>query len=76
MFETSHPSLNPLWRRILVVVVALGWAGFEQYNGNTGWAMLFLAFGAWMGWSLLIAYVPAPEADASKTRERDGKDER
>ena len=56
MFDFSHPFFRPLWRRILIVAVALGWALFEAVTGNPGWAVVFGALGAVALWGLLIAY--------------------
>lgn len=46
---------RPLWVRILVVALALGWAATEFVTGSAGWGMLFLALGAYAGWAFLTA---------------------
>ena len=56
MFDFSHPFFRPLWRRILIVAVALGWALFEAVTGNPGWAVVFGALGAVALWGLLVSY--------------------
>ncbi len=56
MFDFSHPFFRPLWRRIVIVAVALGWALFEAVTGSPGWALIFGALGAVALWGLLIAY--------------------
>jgi predicted MFS family arabinose efflux permease len=58
MFDFSHPFFRPLWVRLLVVAVALGWALTEAVGGNPGWALIFLAIGAVAVWGLLLAYDP------------------
>ena len=66
MFDVSKPWYRPLWRRLAVAFVTLGWGAFEFANGNQGWAVLFLAIGAWVVWSLLLTYrAPADEPHAS-----------
>lgn len=67
MFDFSHPAFRPLWLRIVVVAVALGWAAFEALTGALVWAMVFGALGAAAAWGLLIAYEP-PESDAPSNR--------
>jgi hypothetical protein len=56
MFDFSHPFFRPLWRRVVIVAVALGWALFEAVTGSPGWALIFGALGAVALWGLLIAY--------------------
>ncbi|MBV0912287.1 hypothetical protein [Anianabacter salinae] len=63
MFDLRVRFFNPLWRRVLTVAVALGWAAVELASGNPGWAMLFGAAGAWSGYILLLTWVPVTEKD-------------
>ena len=56
MFDFTHPFFRPLWRRLLVVAVALGWALNEAVGGNPGWAIIFGAIGVTALWRLLIVY--------------------
>lgn len=58
MFDFSHPVFRPLWVRLLVVAVALGWALIEAVGGSPGWALIFGAIGAVAVWGLLITYDP------------------
>lgn len=58
MFDLRHPFFNPLWRRVLTVAVALGWAVVELVGGNPGWAALFAAAGFWAGYNLLVGWTP------------------
>ena len=52
LLDASHPFFNPLWRRIAVVVFALG---------ETVWALFFGAIGLYCAWALLLAYEPAKD---------------
>ena len=61
LLDASHPFFNPLWRRIAVVVFALGWAAFEYSLGETVWALFFGAIGLYCAWALLLAYEPAKD---------------
>lgn len=54
--DLDHPMLRPLWRRLALVALCLGWAGLEIARGAYLWAGLFGAMGLWAAWELLIAY--------------------
>ncbi|WP_434291046.1 DUF3329 domain-containing protein [Celeribacter sp. SCSIO 80788] len=56
MFEFDHPLYRPLWVRALLVLVILGWGGFELLTGSPGWAMMFLSLGVFLIWALLIRF--------------------
>lgn len=56
--DSGHPFFRPLWRRVAVVLVCLGWGLFEFVSGSPFWGMLFTGAGAYAAWELLIAYAP------------------
>lgn len=63
MFDLQVPFFIPLWRRILTVAVALGWAGVEVVAGSHGWAILFGALGIYAAWQFFVVWDPKdPEA--------------
>ena len=70
MFDFSHPAFRPLWLRIAVVAVALGWAAFEALAGAPVWALVFGALGAAAAWGLLIAYEPPASDDPSNRKDK------
>ncbi len=45
MFNLSVPFFLPLWRRVVLVVICVGWAGVEFLTGTPFWGVLFLAMG-------------------------------
>lgn len=53
--DTDHPMLRPLWVRILLVAICLGWAAFEFIGGSGTWGAVFLALGAYAAWGFFIA---------------------
>lgn len=40
-FDLKHPSLKPLWVRILAVALSAGWAVAELFIGSPFWAIPF-----------------------------------
>ncbi len=52
--DADHPFFQRVWVRWLSALLPLGWAGLELSWGNTGWAMLFGAVGAWAFWVLIV----------------------
>ena len=56
LLDASHPFFRSLWRRVAIVAVSLGWAVFEYSLGETLWALLFAAIGAYCAWALLVAF--------------------
>ncbi|WP_254868516.1 hypothetical protein [Phaeobacter sp. HF9A] len=61
MFDLRHPFFNPLWRRVLTVVMASGWALVELATGSPGWALMFGAVGAWAAYALLLTWTPVED---------------
>ncbi len=58
LFDFNHPFFRPLWIRVLIVVLCLGWAAFELLSGNLFWAILFGAIGVAAVWGLFINFNP------------------
>ena len=54
-FDLSHPWLRPLWVRIGVTAVCLGWGIFEFFTGEVFWSVLFTAAAAWCAYSFFYA---------------------
>ncbi|NVO25755.1 DUF3329 domain-containing protein [Donghicola mangrovi] len=65
MIDPDDPFFAPLWRRVVIVGLCLGWAVFEAVTGSPGWALMFGAAGLYAGWTLL-----GPRA-GGKDEERD-----
>lgn len=69
----EHPWLDPLWRRIVLVVFCGGWAVMEYALGNSGWAIFVGAVALYAAWSYLYAY-KGPEDPTRQTRPRTDED--
>lgn len=59
LFEVRHPIFRPLWRRVLVTGLCLGWAAFELANGAILWAIFFGACGIHLFVQFFIRFDPA-----------------
>lgn len=65
--DVQHPFFIPLWRRIAVVAICLGWAGFELVAGSVFWALLFGALGLYCAHQFFIAFDPQQPAEKDRT---------
>ena len=48
--DFKHPFYAPVWIRLSVVAVCVGWGLFELSNAAYGWAMIFIGLGIFAGW--------------------------
>ena len=62
-FNLRDPFFNPLWRRVVVFVICIGWAIFEFLGGTPFWGVLFASLGLYCGWVFFIAFVPHANGD-------------
>lgn len=53
--DTDHPMFRPLWVRILIVALAVAWAGVEFTTGSNAWGGVFLALGGYAAWAFFKA---------------------
>ena len=67
-FDLELPFFIPMWRRIVFVILMLGWAGYEFVGGSPFWGLLFGASGAYGVWALLLKF-DAGRAAAKGKRE-------
>ena len=63
MFDMQDPFFRPLWLRVAIVVVCLGWALVELIGNSPGWALLFGAAGVYAGYSFFVVWSPREEDD-------------
>lgn len=57
-FDLNSPFFIPLYRRVIVVVLALGWAGVELATGAPFWGMLFGAMGLYAAYGFFVTFDP------------------
>lgn len=66
MRDNEHPFFRPLWRRLLIIAVCIGWAIFEFAMGAQTWGFIALAFTGYGVWQFLLNYKPPAEAGDPK----------
>jgi hypothetical protein len=67
-FELQIDFLIPLWRRVALVVVCLGWAMVEFVTGAPFWGIIFGAMGIYALWQLFFSGWP-PDIQARQDRD-------
>ena len=58
LIDVQHSFFRPLWRRVAVVVICLGWAVYELATGSPFFAILFGAVGFYCVHQFFIAFAP------------------
>lgn len=71
LIDPNHPAYRPLWARILIVAVCLGWSVVEITTGDPLWAVLSCGAGVYAAYMLLWSYKPQPDAEAAAPAEDD-----
>lgn len=64
LLDVQLPFFLPLWRRVLVVAMCLGWALLELATGSPGWAVLFGGLGLYCAHQFFIAFDPKDPGDS------------
>ncbi|WP_274426915.1 hypothetical protein [Chelativorans sp. YIM 93263] len=64
LFDLYHPFFRPLWRRVAVIVVCLGWGIFEFSMDEPFWGALFSGLGVYCAWVFLFDYKPDTGTDS------------
>ncbi len=75
LFDLQQPFFYPLWRRIAVVVLCLGWSVVEFSTAAPFWGIIFGGLGIFALWQFFFDNWPGaknaghketpPDADAS-----------
>ena len=66
-FDLQVPFLRPVWRRVALVAVCMGWALVEWATREPFWTMIFGALGVYAAWQLFIRPWPDESHDKAKT---------
>ncbi|MDM9628976.1 hypothetical protein QTL95_24050 [Rhizobium sp. S152] len=82
LIDPNHPAYRPLWVRILIVGVCLGWSVLEFTKGDPFWGVLSCGAGVYAAYMLFWNYKPldpsalpetAVEDDANDAADEAGK---
>lgn len=58
LFDVQLPFFRPLWIRVLVTLVCLGWSAVEFAGGTPFWGILFGAAGVYCAWQFFVVFAP------------------
>ncbi|CAN5754528.1 hypothetical protein BH23PSE1_BH23PSE1_00060 [soil metagenome] len=58
LFDLNVAFFKPLWRRVAVVAVCLGWALFELATGSVFWGVIFGGVGLFAAWQFFVTFDP------------------
>lgn len=62
----AHPWLQPLWRRVAVVLFCAAWVAVEAWLEPNGlWFWLFLAITVWGIWDFFLSGKYRPRQDVT-----------
>jgi hypothetical protein len=76
LIDPNHPVYKPLWVRVLIVAVCLGWATIEAFGPEPFWAVIVGGLGAYSAWMLLLNFNPQPpEAEKTVVNDQDEDEE-
>ncbi|MQB42294.1 hypothetical protein [Rhizobium sp. ICMP 5592] len=75
LIDPNHPVYKPLWVRVLIVGVCLGWATIEAFGPEPFWAVIVGALGAYSAWMLLLNFNPQPPKTEVENTVADDQDE-
>jgi hypothetical protein len=67
LIDPNHPFYRPLWIRIAIVGVCLGWAIVEASTREPFWAIIVGALGIYSAYKLLLTFSPQPLDEPSTT---------
>jgi len=56
--DPNDPFFARAWVRWVTVLLPLGWAGVEFWQGAPFWGIIFLAAGLFAGWQLFFNRKP------------------
>lgn len=58
MFDFNNPFYRPIWLRLLIVALCLGWGIVEITTQSPGFAILFLAIGGYAAYRFFVTFDP------------------
>lgn len=74
LIDPKHKFYRPLYIRIAIVAVCLGWAIVEATTGEPIWGIAVGAVGVYAAWMLLLNYTPSTDDVAAPDRREDANE--
>lgn len=65
-FDLNDAFFQPLWRRVAIVLVCLGWSAFEFVNDAPAWGTLFAGIGLYSAWAFFVVFNTSDKTDANE----------
>lgn len=62
MFDLDDAFYRPLWIRLSLVTLTLGWGLFEFASGSAFFGVIFVGIGLYSAWRFFVTFSP-PEED-------------
>ncbi|SEN36532.1 hypothetical protein SAMN04489859_100565 [Paracoccus alcaliphilus] len=66
MFDLNDAFYRPLWLRVLLVVLTLGWGLFEFISGAPFFGVIFTAIGLYAAWRFFVTFDPPDGAEEDR----------
>lgn len=63
MHKNDYLFMQPLWRRIVLLLVCLGWAAMEWWGGAHFWGSLAIAVTGYVVWRYFLRFEPPADLD-------------
>lgn len=70
MFDLDDAFYRPLWIRVLLVAIALGWGLFEFLSGSPFFGIIFCGIGLHAGWRFFVTFSPPGDQGPSDSGSR------
>jgi len=58
LLDVQHPFFRPMWRRVVITALCLGWAAFEFITASPFFGALFGAIGVYCAYQFFFAFAP------------------
>jgi len=71
LFDIQQDFFLPVWRRVAVIIICLGWAIVEFLADAPFWGMIFGGLGIFVTWQLFFDGWPASTAEGGSDSNTD-----
>jgi len=71
MKESDRTFFQPLWRRVVLLGLLLGWTGLEWWGGDQFWGVMTSAAALYALWTFFLNFDASPAPDAETKPDSD-----